>query len=324
MKNNQMEGNQNPQNQKKGKTGSLIVGTILIALILGGAAWWYINQAGYVRTDDAYIDANKLNVSPQMLGRIVHLYANEGDTVYKGELLVQLDTSDFVAQLHRAQTNLKEAELGIQLAQIRMEQAEINYNRAKTQYGEKIIPKAKFDNLKKDYEAAKVQLALSRVKVPVIHSSIKVIQTARSHTRIYSHINGIIAKRWVLAGDVVAPGQAIFSIFQRNHVWVTAMLEETDLHRIALGDTVNIDVDAYPKSKFQGKIIEIGNSTAAQFSLIPPSNASGNFTKVSQRIPIKISIHSVGTKAMKNQPLLPGMSVEIKLKTKSDESRGKS
>ena len=131
-------------------------------------------------------------------------------------------------------------------------------------------------------------------------------------------MDGVVAKRWVLSGDVVSPGQPIFTIYDLKNIWVTADLEETKLAPIHIGDTVSISVDSYPDQKFSGQVFQIGSNTASQFSLIPPSNASGNFTKVTQRVPIKISIKPVVTNDQpdpdKSIKLLPGMSVEIKIK----------
>jgi membrane fusion protein (multidrug efflux system) len=131
-------------------------------------------------------------------------------------------------------------------------------------------------------------------------------------------MDGIIGKRWVLKGDVVQPGQPIYSVFDLKNLWVTADLEETKLGSIKNGDSVEISVDAYPDQKFAGKVYLIGSNTASQFSLIPPANASGNFTKVTQRVPVKISVQPVDINGnpMQNEKikLLPGMSVEIKIK----------
>ncbi len=314
-----MKNDQTPNVRKRKKTGSIITGIILIIIIFGIGAWWYLNHVGFVYTDDAYIDANKLNISTQIPGRIIHLYADEGDQVKKGDLLVQLDSSDYIARLHQTQSNMKSALLAIDLAKVRLEQAQINFDRAKVQYRQRIIPKAKFDNLKKTYEAAKVQLKLNRAKIPVIKASMHTIKTTLGHTKVFVPMSGIIAKRWVLAGDVVAPGQAVFTLFEQGNSWVTAMLEETDIDRISIGDTVDINVDAYPDTKFKGRIFEIGSTTASQFSLIPPDNASGNFTKITQRIPVKISIEQIDRGMAKKKELLPGMSVEIKLKADKNE-----
>ena len=133
---------------------------------------------------------------------------------------------------------------------------------------------------------------------------------------IIASMNGVVAKRWVLAGDVVQPGQPIFTIYDVKNIWVTANLEETKLRHIHLNDPVQIDVDTYPGVKFSGKVFEIGNYTASEFSLIPPNNASGNFTKVTQRIPIKISIEDAPAQDGSKPILRPGMSVEVSVKIK--------
>ena len=256
-----------------------------------------------------------MTISSQIPGRIVKLYIHEGDHVQKGELIAQLDSSDYVARIRQARVNLKEAKLGIQLAQVRMEQAKINFDRAKTQYKAKLIPKAKYQNSEKTFEEAKVGLMLAKAKIPVIQSSLHTLKTSLSHTSIYAPMDGVAAKRWVLAGDVVAPGEGIFTVFGTKKIWVTTMLPENEFHQIHLGDTAQIHVDAYPDATFKGVFYQFGNSTASQFSLIPPDNASGNFTKVSQRIPLKLTIFKTGGQPAKVN-LLPGMSVEIKVKIK--------
>ncbi|GMT44985.1 MAG: multidrug resistance protein A [bacterium] len=301
--------------KKKSKTGSVLIAATLILLLLGAAAYWYVEKVGFVSTDDAYIDANKLNLSPQIMGRVVALYADEDDAVRKGELLVALDSSDIKARLNQAATSLNSARLGIKLAQVRLEQSRINLNRAEIQIKGDVIPRAKYDNILKAFQAAKVELEIAKSKIATLNMEIQVIKTELAHTKLYSNISGIIAKRWILTGDVVAPGQSVFTIYNLKNIWVTAMIKETDLNKISLGDTVNIQVDAYPDTKFTGRIFQIGSNTAALFSLIPPANASGNFTKITQRISVKISIKPVGKTSLK-YGLLPGMSVEIKLRAK--------
>ena len=128
-------------------------------------------------------------------------------------------------------------------------------------------------------------------------------------------MNGVVSKRWALVGDVVQPGQPVFSIYDVKNIWVTANLEETSLAALQSNNIVEITVDSYPDEKFSGKVFQIGSNTASQFSLIPPNNASGNFTKITQRVPVKISIErNAGANPHRRIDLLPGMSVEIKVK----------
>jgi membrane fusion protein (multidrug efflux system) len=118
----------------------------------------------------------------------------------------------------------------------------------------------------------------------------------------------------MLPGDIAQPGQSVFTISKNQQLWITVYLEETKLGEIHLGQDVVFTVDAFSGKKFHGKVFFIGSNTASQFSLIPPSNASGNFTKVTQRVPLKVSIDSLedgGSTAGLN--LLAGMSVVIKI-----------
>ena len=115
-----------------------------------------------------------------------------------------------------------------------------------------------------------------------------------------------------MTGDVVQPGQPIFSVFDVDNAWITANFEETKLSELRVNELVEITVDAYPNYHFVGRIREIGANTAAEFSLIPPNNASGNFTKVTQRVPVKIAVENHPS----SKPLLPGMSVEVRVKVK--------
>ena len=123
-------------------------------------------------------------------------------------------------------------------------------------------------------------------------------------------MDGVIAKRWVLPGAVVQAAQPIYALNNLQRIWVTANMEETKFYKLRLGQKAEMTVDAYPGVKYHGEVIQLGSNTASQFALIPPNNASGNFTKVTQRIPVKISVENSSTS------LLPGMSVYLKVKVK--------
>lgn len=133
--------------------------------------------------------------------------------------------------------------------------------------------------------------------------------------RIVSPADGVIAKQWVVPGDLVAPGETIFTLNQGKNLWVAVYLQETKFSGIRMGQSAKFTLDAYPELTFYGKIFYIGSNTASEFSLIPPNNASGNFTKVAQRIPLKISIERVEGDADKkvNVRLLSGMSASVKI-----------
>jgi membrane fusion protein (multidrug efflux system) len=287
---------------------------LFIFIIIGAAAWyWYIGQKGFVSTDDAFIDADKATISSKIPGRIVELKFIEGDTIKTGQILAALDILDLKAQEKQfiaATVNAKES---ITLARVNLEKAKEDFARAQIQYKDNIITKEQYDHSAKALDVAQAEYNISLTKPGISQAQQEVVKAQIKNSTIYSPIDGVIARKWVLEGDVVQPGQPIFTIFDMTNTWITAQFEETRLAAVNLGAKVEITVDAYPNIKFSGKVIQIGSNTASQFSLIPPNNASGNFTKVTQRVPVKISLEKKSNKIN----LLPGMSVEVRVKEKN-------
>ncbi|MGO9480513.1 MAG: HlyD family secretion protein [Candidatus Kryptoniota bacterium] len=288
---------------------------VLTVIAIAGY-YWYMNMQDYVATDDAYVDANSVAISTKMLGRIIYLGTDEGDSVKAGQVLVKLDDSDLRAQEASAKAGLGLAQQSLPLDQVNINRANDDFNRAEVQYKSGIDTKEQYDHAQKALEAAQAQYNIDLSKISAAKAQIGVIESQLQNTVIASPMDGAVAKRWVLTGDVVQPGQPIFTIYDLKNIWVTANLEETKLGHIHLGDPVEIDVDTYAGTKFYGKVFEIGNYTASEFSLIPPDNASGNFTKVTQRVPIKISIDDPSTSDGSTLVLRPGMSVEVSVRIK--------
>ena len=289
---------------------------ILLAAALGGAWYWYVNLRGYITTDDASIDADRVSISSKMLGRIATLTVDEGDTVAAGQVLVILDDSDLKAQLAQAAAAFRLAGESVKLATVNLTRAQDDYRRADQQYRTSVITKEQYDHAKSALDAAGAEVGIAVSRVAAAQAQVGVVQAQLDNTTIRSPLKGSVAKRWVLQGDVVQPGQPVFSVYDRSRIWVTANLEETNMDVVRLGEDVGISVDGHPDRVFGGRIFQLGSSTAAQFSLIPPNNASGNFTKVTQRVPIKISIEERTPGKPVPALLLPGMSVEIRIRTR--------
>jgi membrane fusion protein, multidrug efflux system len=314
----------------------------IIILVVVGTWYWYKDYSRYITTDDAHIESDNVQIGAKILGRISRLYAIEGDTVKKGTLLVELDSLDLIAQksqtqamLIQSQSQLEQVKAklnydheNIKVYEVSLEKAKDDYERAKVQVAGDVITKEVYDHLKKAYEsaraqleAAKVQLEVSRAQIESANAAIglakaqiNVTDTQLSNTKLYAPFDGVIAKRWLLAGDIVQPGQAIFSLAGHNLRWVIIFLEETKLADIHLNQEAKFTVDAFGEKVFRGKVFSIGASTASLFSLIPANNASGNFTKITQRVPVKISIDSdEDGKDVKKLSILPGMSVVVKI-----------
>jgi len=299
------------------RNAKVVIPLFLVVLAIAIFAWrYYVTLRDFVSTDDAYIDGDRVSVSAKILGRIDQLTVDEGDSVRQGQILVRLDDSDLRAQEAQAKASLVFARENISLAKVNMEKAQMDYQRALSQFDQKIIPKEQYDHAQSELESTRARLNIAIAQTAAAQSQLVVIQTQLTNTVIESPMTGVISKRWVLSGDIVQPGQSIFAIYNVKDIWVTANLEETSLSNLRLGDKVEITVDSYPDIKFIGTILRLGSNTASQFSLIPPNNASGNFTKVTQRVPIKISIERTGGNRSQNFSLLPGMSVEVKVRVR--------
>jgi membrane fusion protein (multidrug efflux system) len=211
---------------------------------------------------------------------------------------------------------------------VSLDKAQEDFDRAKLQFEGNVITKESYDHLKKALEAAQAQydasksaLDVSKAKIESSSSAIKsaeaqvvLIKTQIKNTKLYAPMSGIVAKRWLLPGDVTSTGQSVFTLTNNKNFRVIIYLEETNIAQLHIGQKAKFTVDAFSGVTFTGKIYNIGSNTASQFSLIPPSNASGNFTKVTQRVPVKISIDATeeGSK-ISSFRFLAGMSVVVKI-----------
>lgn len=336
-----MEQKKSQEKKKKGFVVYLPLILVVLAVLVGGGIW-YRNYTKYISTDDAYVDGDKVAVSSKILGRISKIYVGEGDTVLKGTLLAELDSTELtamknsaLAQKNQAVASKTQTEAKYEYDQESIKVYEINYTkakddlaRAKSQYEGGVLTQEQYEHTQKAYEAAKVQyeaaqsqLKVSRAQVASSKTSIEstaaqvsVTDAQLRNTRLYSPVNGVIAKRWLLPGDISQPGQSIFTVISDSALWITVYIEETKVSDIHIGQKAEFKIDAIPGVTFTGKVFSVGSNTASLFSLIPPSNASGNFTKVTQRVPLKISVegNSANSKEV-SRKLLSGMSAVVKI-----------
>jgi membrane fusion protein, multidrug efflux system len=330
------------QESKKNRLKVYIPLALVVILVLTGCWYWYKDYTKYITTDDAHVDADNVSIGSKILGRISEIYANEGDMVAEGMLLAVLDSSDLVAQKNqalalRAQSlaNLSQTQVkyesdqkGIRVLEINLERAAEDLERAQKQKDGGVITTEQFSHIQKGYETAVAQLDVARTQLLVSKSminsasaaaetseaQIRVLDTQLRNTRLYAPADGIISKRWLLQGDVAQPSQSVFTMTISKNLWVVAFLEETKISEIHQGQKVEFNIDAFPGKRFSGKVFLIGSTTASVFSLIPANNASGNFTKVTQRIPVRISIDSAeDNKEVTSFKIISGMSAVVKI-----------
>lgn len=316
------------------------LGIVIVGILIGGIVW-YKDYSTYYTTDDAHVESDNVSVSSKIMGRISKQYVQEGDTVKAGQLLAELDSTDLVAQKQQAlagkaqtEANKTQAEVkfasdkkNITVLQVALARAQEDFARAKTQFAGDVISKEQYDHAKKTLESAQAQLDASKALLEVSKAQvvaaeksvgnsaaqIKVINTQLSNTKLYAPIDGVVAKRWLLQGDIAQVGQSIYTVNNSSKHWVVVYLEETKVGKLRIGQEAKFSLDAFPDETFTGKIFSIGSNTASQFSLIPANNASGNFTKVTQRVPLKISIDGVNGGSLAGHNILSGMSAVVKI-----------
>ncbi len=302
---------------KKKRTGRVVLTLVILVLVAGGIfVYVRIALSGFQSTDDASVKGNQVVISAVILDRITLLALGEGDRVSRGQTLVTLDDATLKAQEEQAKVNEQFAAQNITLATIKVDQARTDLQRGTVQVQNKIIPQEQYDHLKIALQAAQAQLDIATTQEKLAAAQLRSVETNLANTTISSTIDGVVAKKWSMPGDVVQPAQPIYTLFDLNDLWIEANFKETQIRYLAVGNPVSITIDAFPGTTFTGKVETIGAAAAAQFALIPPSNATGNFTKVTQRVPVRISIDHTNTPA--GDPtarLVPGMSATVRVTT---------
>lgn len=242
-----------------------------------------------------------------------------------------------VSQSHvgSMQANVPPAQANVAALEAKLWKVDQDYNRYENLLKGNAITQAQFDAVKAEKQSAEAELAAAKTQVAAIGkqvgasreqvaasksdiaSQIAAVDFAKlqlSYTVITAPVSGIVSKRNIQIGQLVQPGQDMFAIVNDSSLYVTANFKETQLDEMKPGQSVEIDVDAYPDQKFNAHVSSFSGATGAKFSLLPPDNATGNFVKVVQRLPVRIEFDSLSTEW--TQRLRPGLSVFVKVKVR--------
>jgi membrane fusion protein (multidrug efflux system) len=238
-----------------------------------------------------------------------------------------------VAELQVTRAQEASAQAAIAASQASYRKAAADLDRYRGLAAQKIISAQQLDEAQAAFDAAAANLEADRKRAAAAGSEVSAsgaavrgadarlaaAEAARENARLqlsYAYItaptDGIVAKRSAEPGALVQVGQNLMSLVPEQDVWVTANLKETQLAKVRVGDSVEFTVDAYPGRQFVGKVESLSPATGARFALLPPDNATGNFTKVVQRVPVRIAVDQSADPA---HPLRPGMSVEVDIET---------
>src|SRR6267143_1513633 len=294
------------------RTIFLIMGVVLLGLVAVGVRRW-IYSLNHVSTDNAQVDGHIIPILPKVGGYVVDVRTDENRSVKAGDTLVVLDDRDFKARLGQAEAQVAQA-------QANAEKAHADLERIKPLAEKDIVPKQALDAAEATARAADAALAAAQAALLGADARVGAARAARdqaalnlSYTRITAPAEGVVSKKSVELGQLVQPGQPLMSLVPLSDVWVTANLKETQTANVTPGDPADFTVDAYGGRHFSGHVESLAPATGARFSLLPPDNATGNFTKVVQRIPVRIRLDGKNDPV---RPLRPGMSVAVTIKTK--------
>jgi len=306
----------------------------------------------HVSTDDAQVEGHIVPTLARVAGYVAEVSVRDNEQVRTGDPLVRLDDREFTARLAQADADLQaavaaggdaakshagrtgQAEAELAAARAAVAQAEATATRAQQEAdraqrlaARDLVSTSELETAVSNAAAASAAVEAARKQVDAAEAartgaSAKVLsaEAARdrseldlSYTRIVAPDDGVVSRKTVEVGQYVQAGQALLDVVPLDEVWVVANLKETEIRDVNPGDKVEIEVDAYPGRKFAGHVSSLSPATGARFSLLPPDNATGNFTKVVQRIPVRIDVDGRMDPA---HPLRPGMSVTATVVTK--------
>lgn len=250
--------------------------TLLGAVVLVGLAVFVYEQTHWEGTDDAYVQAHYLMLSPRVGGTVSKVLVEENQAVKAGQVLVEFDGSDYTAARDQAEAEV--ASLSADAAQ-----AKLDYARAARLIRQGVVTR-------QDYDQAKSKSAGLDARLQAAQFRARQAELNLSYTTLTAPEDGFIAKRAVEPGMVVPAGQPLLGFVASGERWVDANFKETQLGGIRPGEKAEVSVDALSGRTFEGVVDSLGSATGSTFTLLPPDNSTGNFTKVVQRVPVRIAL----------------------------------
>ena len=319
---------------------------VLLVLIVVAIVFWR-HSKHHESTDDAFVDGQTSQIAAQVAGRVSKLYVTDNQLVHAGDPLLDIDSRDndqrvaqSRAQLANAQGQVEEASAQVGVRRATAAQADASVRQSESELTKAsqdlaryravdpdAVPRQEADAAQAAERSARARLDAARMNARAAHAQIDValaqvragsaqVEAAKadlssaelqgSYTHVFAPITGRVAKRSVEPGNVISNGQALMALVSEA-LWVTANYKETQLDRMQPGQAVDITVDAFPDLVFHGKVDSIQRGTGAFFSMLPAENATGNYVKVVQRVPVKITFDD---DAYKRYAIGPGMSVK--------------
>ncbi|MEZ5499048.1 MAG: HlyD family secretion protein [Steroidobacteraceae bacterium] len=332
--------------RSNGRIALRIVGLWVLPIAAAISAYWYWHaQQRYAKTDNAYVKSDKVIVAAEVDGRILNVLVHENDRVRAGQPILELDPESLRYDVTEARAEVEtervristlraqyaEKQAALELARRSAQFAHKEFRRKQELENRKLIAATELDDAdraaveadgavalaERDLAALAAQLG-GRPDLPIdAHPDVKAAEAklARSEWQLRQAVinaprDGMVSKL-PMAGSYVTRNGPAFAIVANDPVWIEANFKETDLGKVREGQPVAIEIDTYARHAWHGRVESIAQATGAEFALLPPQNASGNWVKVVQRIPVRISVE----RAPDDPPLRAGMSATVKIDT---------
>ena len=336
----------NAQDTSNPRKRKVMLFVLTIMVILAGAGVWGYHQffgRWSESTDDAYVNGNVVEITPLVTGTVVSIGADDGDLVHEGQVLINFDPNDAEVGLQSAQANLARTVRQVRglysnvdgmKAQVNAQQAEVqkaqeNFNRRKNLAAGGAISQEELSHARDDLTSAQNALANAQQQLKttsalvddtVVSSHPDVMAAAAQVRQAYLNnarstliapVTGYVAKRTVQLGQRVQPGTALMAVIPLDQLWIDANFKETQLRDMRIGQPVDIEADLYGSNvKYSGTIDSLGAGTGSAFALLPAQNATGNWIKIVQRVPVRIHINA---EELAKHPLRVGLSTQVEV-----------
>ena len=332
----------------------VILAIIAIVFVLIGVAWyllWMFVFSQRETTDDAYVNGNQVVVSAQVPGTVVAILADDTQRVETGQALVKLDPTDAQVALAKAKSALAGAvrqvrqqtasasqfDAAIAARKIDLARAQADLKRRAPLLADKAIAPEEVAHAREAVDNAQAALDLAQRQSAASHALVDGVDVAENpsvmqakaafreawinaeRNAIVAPTSGFVAQRSVQVGNRVQPGQPLLTIIPLHDLWIDANFKESQLANVRIGQPAKIESDLYGgKVEYDGKVVGLGAGTGSAFALLPPQNASGNWIKVVQRVPVRVSIDE---KQLDQHPLRIGLSTAVKVDTHKRDGR---
>ena len=314
---------------------------VVVLAAIGYGVWYYGVGRWYEGTDDAYVNGNVVQISPQVVGTVVKINDDDGNLVHKGDVLVEIDGSDARIALQQAEANLartvrqvrglysnvESGQAVVAAQRVALDRARADYARRKGLAATGAISAEELAHASDALAAAESSLASTQQQLSTTRALVDETVIARHpdvlasaaalrnaylndvRAKLLAPVDGYVARRSVQVGQRIQPGTPLMAVVPLRQVWVDANFKETQLARMRIGQPVTLKSDLYGgDTEFHGKVQSLGVGTGSAFSLLPAQNATGNWIKIVQRVPVRIELDG---KELDKNPLRIGLSMQV-------------